>query len=55
MVVVLPAPFGPRKPNSSWRWTWNEISSTATVPSKTLRRPAASMTVSISIPSLPPR
>jgi len=29
IVVVLPAPFGPRKANSSPGWTWKLMSSTA--------------------------
>ena len=29
MVVLLPAPFGPRKPKNSPFSTWNEIPSTA--------------------------
>jgi hypothetical protein len=37
-VVVLPAPFGPRKPNTSPRATLNDTSSTATRSPKVLLR-----------------
>jgi hypothetical protein len=37
-VVVLPAPFGPRNPNTSPLATLNETSDTAVRPSKTLVR-----------------
>src|SRR5579864_1404549 len=33
IVVLLPAPFGPRNPKNSPSCTWNEIPSTAFVPS----------------------
>jgi hypothetical protein len=32
MVVVLPAPFGPRKPNTSASSTWNETSAMPRLP-----------------------
>src|SRR5438067_377774 len=41
IVDVLPAPFGPRKPNASPRWTSKSIASTATSLSKRLVRPRA--------------
>src|SRR5215210_8108719 len=41
MVELLPAPFGPRKPNASPRWTSRSIPSTATRSPKRLTRPRA--------------
>src|SRR2546423_11064490 len=41
MVDVLPAPFGPRKPNASPCWTSKSTPSTATSSSKRLTRPRA--------------
>ena len=38
MVVVLPAPFGPRKPSSSPRWTSKERSRTTSVVPKRFQR-----------------
>jgi len=43
MAVVLPAPLGPKKPNTSPRSTLNVRSATATLSPKTLRRPRASI------------
>jgi hypothetical protein len=37
MVVLLPAPFGPKKPKNSPSCTLNEILSTALVPSAYIR------------------
>ena len=43
IVVDLPAPFGPRKPNTSPRATLNETLSTAVKPPKRLVSPAISI------------
>src|SRR6516162_9339912 len=43
MEVLLPAPFGPRKPKISPRRTWRERPRTATFEPKTLLRPWVSM------------
>src|SRR4051812_39032035 len=41
IVELLPAPFGPRKPNASPRWTSKSTPSTAVSSPKSLRRPRA--------------
>jgi hypothetical protein len=41
IVEVLPAPFGPRKPNASPRWTSKSMPSTATSAPKLLTSPRA--------------
>src|SRR5690625_1163555 len=43
IVEVLPAPFGPRKPNDSPGWTSKSMPSTATKSSKVFTRPRASI------------
>src|SRR5579884_4524618 len=43
MVVVLPAPLGPRKPNTSPGATWKDTSLTASTGPKLLDRAATSM------------
>ena len=43
MVVLLPAPFGPRKPKKRPRATWKVSRSTAGLPRKTLVSPRATM------------
>src|SRR5687768_11562229 len=45
--VVLPAPFGPRNPNTSPRGMCSESSETATFEPNSLRRPCVSMAVSV--------
>ncbi len=44
MVVVLPAPFGPRSPTTSPPSTWNETPATASVEPNRLVSPSASRT-----------
>jgi hypothetical protein len=45
MVVVLPAPFGPRKPNSSPCRTLNEMPATASTSPNLLLKPSTMMAI----------
>jgi hypothetical protein len=52
-VVVLPAPFGPRNPNTSPLATRNETSDTAVRPPKTLVRWLTSMAAGLLTAGMP--
>jgi len=53
IVVVFPAPFGPRNPKTSPFCTVNEIPSTATVPLNSFFSPEAAMISGIRLHSTP--
>ena len=52
MVVVFPAPLGPRRPTISFRPTSNEMPSTAIVSWKTRRNREAERTFGVTVPSV---
>ena len=53
IVVVFPAPLGPRKPKMTPASTANEMWSTAVKPSKRLTRSRASMIAAVILPTIP--
>ena len=53
IVVVLPAPLGPRKPKMTPASKVNEMWSTAVKPSKRLTRSRASMIAAVILPTIP--